>query len=275
MINLPKEPLYKHNQSIVKLYGTESNGYCIKIVTMNTLRTAGLVDVPATYTEKCTANEEKLACNVARARNKIFELSFCNDWDYFFTGTISPEKYDRTDLEKFVKDFTHFVRNQSTKYGDKIRYLIIPELHADGKSWHIHGLLSGVPADSLRQYRVGDSMGKALAEKVVSGDTVYSWLPYAKKFGFCDLEAVKSAEAVSKYVTKYISKDLARSVTEVGAHLYYRSQGLNEAQTIKKGLMLADIKPDFVGQYCSITDLPYTPEVIAYLCENISTDSIT
>jgi hypothetical protein len=96
-------------------------------------------------------------------------------------------------------------------------------------------------------------MGLKLAEKVKRGDLVYNWLPYLKKFGFCDLEPVRSHEAVSKYMTKYISKSLDNSVRELGAHMYYCSRGLNRAKQIKKGTMFADIAPDFVNDYCRIT----------------------
>lgn len=64
----------------------------------------------------------------------------------------------------------------------------------------------------MKQFVVGDVMGKALAEKVKKGDVVYNWLPYAKKFGFCDLEPIRNAEAVSKYIMKYINKILLRAL---------------------------------------------------------------
>lgn len=110
----------------------------------------------------------------------------------------------------------------------------MPEKHSDGTSWHIHGFLHGLPKEHLKQFVVGDVMGKGLAEKVKRGDVVYNWLPYAKKFGFCDLEPIKNPEAVSKYMMKYINKNLASSVKDLNAHLYYHSRGLNKAETIKK-----------------------------------------
>lgn len=258
-----KEPKYKRNQTILKVFdnGTDKK---IKVITMNALLTSGL-EIEREYSEKGSVNDKKLADNITRAKSKIFELAFCNKWDYFFTGTIDGNKYDRTDLEKYHKDLSQFIRDKSKKYNSKIDYLFIPELHSDGVSWHIHGFIKGLPREALTQFCVGDVMGKALAEKVKNGDTVYNWNEYSKKFGFCDLEPIKHFEAVSKYITKYINKNLADSVTELNAHLYYHSQGLNTAQTIKKGTMLADIAPDFMNEYCSVSWLPYSDELLEAL----------
>lgn len=35
-------------------------------------------------------NDCKLANNISRARSKVFEYAFCNDWDYYITLTIDP-----------------------------------------------------------------------------------------------------------------------------------------------------------------------------------------
>ena len=101
-------------------------------------------------------------------------------------------------------------------------------------------------------------MSTALAVKVLNGDPVYNWTAYAQKFGFCDLEPIKNAEAVSKYIQKYICKDLARSVSEVGAHMYYRSRGLQEPTTEKIGVSSLQLAPTYESEYVSITWLPYT-----------------
>lgn len=257
------EPKYKRMQSILKVYGTGENRK-IKVTTMSCLLTAGL-EIEREYSERGTVNDKKLADNISRAKNKIFELAFCNEWDYFFTGTLDEKKYDRTDLEKFHKDLTKYISNRSVVYRSKIDFLLIPELHSDGKSWHLHGFLKGIPREHLTQFCIGDVMGKSLAEKVKKGDTVFNWNDYSKKFGFCDLEPIRNAEAVSKYITKYINKNLSESVTELNAHLYYHSRGLNTAQTIKKGTMLADIVPDFQNEYCAVSWLPYSDELLEAL----------
>ena len=112
-------------------------------------------------------------------------------------------------------------------------------------------------------------MGKGLAEKVKNGDKVYNWLAYAKKFGFCDLERIHNPEAVSKYITKYITQDLAKSVTEINAHQYYHSRGLKTAEVIKKGTMSANIVPDFENEYCRILTCAYDEDLLNLLLSKI------
>lgn len=237
---------------------------------MDYLRTAGL-DIDDEFRAiRGTVNDSKLEESIIRAKSRIFELAYCNPWDFFFTGTIDPNKFDRTDLEKFHKVLTQFLRNYARLHNlPKIDFLFIPELHSDGKSWHIHGFIHGLPIEHLKQFQIGDTMGKSLAQKVKNGDIVYNWLSYSKKFGFCDLEPIRNHEAVSKYITKYINKSLATSVTKLNAHLYYHSRGLNTAVTMKKGTMLLDIAPNFVGEHCSISWFDYDVNLLDTLISGI------
>lgn len=255
---------YKPDQTILKVYGYGDNKK-IKVIRMNRLRTAGVEDDEEYRSPKGSVNDFKIEKNIQRAKNIIFEYAFCNPWDWFFTGTLDPKKYDRTNLDKFHKDLTKWFSNYGRIYNVSIKFLLVPEKHSDGISWHIHGFLHGLPKEHLKQFVVGDVMGKGLAEKVKRGDVVYNWLPYAKKFGFCDLEPVRNPEAVSKYMTKYINKNLASSVKGLNAHLYYHSRGLNKAEAIKKGVMVASITPTYENEYCSVAWLDYSEELLKEL----------
>lgn len=255
---------YKLDQTILKVYGYGDNKK-IKVIRMNWLRTAGVEDDEEYRSPKGSVHDFKLEENIQRAKNIIFEYAFCNPWDWFFTGTLDPKKYDRTNLDKFHKDLTDWLREYGRYHKIKIKFLFVPEQHSDGISWHIHGFLYGLPKELLKQFVVGDVMGKGLAEKVKRGDVVYNWLPYAKKFGFCDLEPINNPEAVSKYVMKYINKNLASSVKELNAHLYYHSRGLNRAEVIKKGVMAAPITPTYENEYCSVAWLDYSQELLQEL----------
>ena len=218
--------------------------------------------------QKVTGEEwEKMRESKSRARAKIFELAFCNPWQWFFTGTLDKSKYDRSDLKKWHKDFTKWLHNYSVrKIGHKLDFLLIPELHADGDSWHMHGLINGLPADHLDRFELGQKMSSRLAFKVRQGEVCYNWRAYAEKFGFCDLEPVKDYEAVSKYCTKYITKSLQHSVKEYGAHLYYHSRGLQTSQLVAVGTF-DDVlpAPEYSNDFCSVSWLPYSEELIALL----------
>ena len=258
--------LYKRNYSILKLYGCGDN-LSLKLITFKCHRVAGL-DVPDEKRRaRGTVNDEKLSQSISRSKAKIYELASCNPWDLFFTGTLDPKKYDRTDLKRFSTELRQFIANQQKKLNVKINYILIPELHNDGKSWHIHGLLRGLPPSELHQFKVGDTMGEYIAKKVCRGDCVYSWTAYANKFGFCDLEPIKNAEAACRYITKYITKELSSCVKELNAHLYYRSQGLNTSTVLKTGTMLEVPKPDYSNEYVAVSVFKYSDILLNELLE--------
>lgn len=249
--------IVKHNHTILKVYG-HGDSKKIKVVTLNAVNVNNIKK----SSERGTVNSEKLQENIARAKSTIFELAFCNPWDWFFTGTLDPQRYDRTDLDKYHKTLTQWLRDYSKKHNLKIKFLFVPELHRDGKSWHIHGFLYGLPVEHLQRFEFGDVMGKGIADKVKKGDVVYNWAAYAQKFGYCDLEPIRSYEAVSKYVTKYINKSLASSVMELNAHMYYVSRGLQRAEVVKKGTMFADVEFTYENEYCKVAWLDYSDELL-------------
>lgn len=255
-----KDRAYNYDQTLLKVFGSGENKK-IKLVRINYLKTSGIELDDIEYV-RGQVNDNKINESILRSKSKIFELAFCNPWDWFFTGTINPNKQDRTDLELFHKQLTQWLRNYNRLNNLNIKFLFVPEKHKDGKSWHIHGFIYGLPVEHLKQFQVGDVMGKGLADKVQKGDIVYNWLAYFNRFGFCDLEPIRNQEAVSKYVTKYINKELANSVTELNAHTYYHSRGLKFAELKKRGTMNWDsIAPTYENDYCSVCWLDYTEEL--------------
>jgi len=222
---------YKSDVAVLKDYG----GRGCKLILFKTLRTKGFEDIERPG--KGSVNDDKLDNNICRARSEIFELAYCNEWQYFTTFTIDQKKFGRYDLEKYHKAFTQWLRNYNKKFGTHIKYLTIPEQHKDG-AWHEHGFILGLPPEHLRLFDAEkENLPKYIRDKLLAGSPVYDFPSYREKFGFCDFEPIRSLEGVSKYVTKYISKDLAKSVTVSGAHLFYHSLGLQKATEIKKGTL--------------------------------------
>lgn len=155
--------------------------------------------------------DHKLEQSISRSKRRILELAICNQWDWFVTLTISPE-YDRSDLNAWRSRFRDFVKYQR-KLGRYIRYLLIPERHRDG-AWHLHGFLAGdLELVSFRELlRSGRDVPHRL---VVSG--FYDWPAYSGRFGFCSLAPVRNQMSASLYIVKYVTKDMIRSVSELGA----------------------------------------------------------
>ena len=103
---------YLQDYCFLKVLGYGDNKY-IKLVQLKNVKNSGFEDVEQKIidTDK-SQNDFKLDEAISRARSKIFELAICNPWDYFFTGTLDKDKYDRADLSKFHKDFTKWLQNQ-------------------------------------------------------------------------------------------------------------------------------------------------------------------
>ena len=124
------------NYCSLSIYGTEENGFFLKLVILKNPQNIEN-KVKGVSDSEVENNPFKFDSSLSRARSKFFELSYCNNWDYFITVTLDKNKYDRFNLEKFHKDFTTFLYEyKHRKY--KIAFLIIPEKHLSG-AWHFHG----------------------------------------------------------------------------------------------------------------------------------------
>lgn len=207
---------YLYNYYIIKKY--DDSHYRISIMKYPVLNSG--FDIDRKYTYSRDVNDEKLDNSISRARSSIFEYSMCNDFDYFVTLTLDPKKYDRYDLNGYIKDLGQFIRNYRRIHKVNVQYLFIPEKHKDG-AWHIHGLIKGIPPDHLHVNRNG----------------YLDWDAYSRRFGWISLDKVRSKEAVSKYILKYVSKDIDNTITEKNKKMYYCSRGLKKAEIIKKGTL--------------------------------------
>lgn len=240
------DPDYKFNQVQIKEYSDSDGNIKYKLVFLSALRTKGIEHDENVEEDKKVEynNSEKFEESLIRAKSTIYDLAFCNSWQYFFTGTLNPKKYKPEDLNIFHKDFTQWIRNFNRLHSCNIKFLIVPELHSNNKSWHFHGFLFGLPAEFLDKFEreqfypfTDVRLPYKLLWELDSGFAVYSWVAYQKKFGWNTLEPIKDHFAISGYVTKYITKDVLKSVSDVGAHTYYRSRGLRTPKTVFSGNM--------------------------------------
>lgn len=238
--------IYKRDVCMVKRYGDR-----YKLIYLNSVRISGyeeVLDEWELFRRKYGRKEKeagKLVNNIARAKSRIYEIALCNEWSHFMTGTLDSNKYDRYNLPVFQKDLSVFIMNQRRiASAPDLKYLIIPEQHKDG-AWHFHGLFSGLNPSMLSDF------GPDVPKKIRSRYRNYH--AYSKKFGFCSVGEIKNKEAVAAYITKYISKDMAKTNIGLGNHLYYCSLGLNRAEKIKQGRLMASPKYwDFENDYVKV-----------------------
>lgn len=188
-------------------------------------------------TKPLTEKEKSLrfSQSISRSKARIFELAMCNEFQFFCTFTQDKTKRDRFDLFEFRKDFSQFIRNQNRfrAENEKIKYLLIPEQHKDG-AWHMHGLLQGLTENDLKEFTLKDHIPKRIKDQIRNGERVFDWLKYRNSFGFFTCTAIKETGACARYITKYVSKDLQRTVHESGEHLFFASKGLKGREVILK-----------------------------------------
>ncbi len=167
--------------------------------------------------------DHKLDSSYSRAKSVVLQLALCNEWDYFFTGTLNGAIRDRYALFPFVNELMQWLRDLR-KQGMPIRCLFVYETHKDG-AWHIHGMLSGLPDSELCPFVPGIH-----PQPLVDGGFL-NWPRYSKRFGFCSLGRLRDRIGAAFYITKYVSKDLAEhGNSRKGAHLYTASRPLRRSR---------------------------------------------
>lgn len=253
--------LYQHDIATLKKYREDY----WRIILLKSARKSGYEQKEQGYRKKNSAgHEEKLEASLSRTRSRVFELAVCNPWNWFVTMTLNPELHDRTDLEKYSRDISLFIKNYNHSYKTEIKYLLIPELHSDGVSWHIHGLMMGLPRNHLTAFSLKDKIPYRIRKEIVNGTTVYDWAAYRENFGYISISEIRNAESVSKYITKYITKELYHTGVGLNKHLYYCSHGLNRAETIHKGFLACDLEEDYANEYVKIKTVRSYEEGIKY-----------
>lgn len=164
------------------------------------------------YGEYCTDRPRN--DNIRRAKNSVFEIAAANEWEYMVTFTLDSNVIDRYDISAISKPFLKWLQNTSARRG--LRYLIIPERHADG-AIHFHGLTaggldlidSGTVKVSGKKKPIKISTAKRLHIPTEEWRTVWNVQNY--RFGYSSAIALDgNAEAVARYVTKYVTKDFQK-----------------------------------------------------------------
>ena len=181
--------------------------------------------------------QKRLAESLSRTRKRIFEIAACNPWEWFFTGTLNGEKWDRNDINGVFRALSQWFRDYRKKAGcGDLKYLIVPEQHKKG-GWHFHGLFHGLPETELLNFSAGEKIPLRLKRVIQGGTDIFNWSPYSEKFGYTTLTKIKDRHAVACYVTKYITKDMVaeNAALGTGRHLYYASQGLKKPAVVAEG----------------------------------------
>lgn len=154
--------------------------------------------------------ERSIKNSMNRTINNIYHLARSNMWDWFITLTFDPQKVDSLNYDMCVKCLSKWLNNLK-RISPELKYIIVPEKHKSGR-YHFHGLFADCWDISFI-----DS-----GKKTSDGQTIFNIGNY--KLGWSTATQITDNQRVTKYISKYISKDLV-SVT-VNKKRYWASRNL-------------------------------------------------
>jgi len=262
-LHISKSEVYQRDIATLKKYREDY----YKITLHKMIRRAGYEaesEEPDKGRKNTAGNDGKLEASISRTRSTIFELAICNDWEWFVTLTLNPEYHDRKDLQSYHKKLSTWIKNYNRLHQTNIRYLLIPENHHDKISWHMHGLIAGLPTEHLHEFTEQEKLPIKILVEIKQGHKVYNWEAYAKTFGYITITEIRHLESVSKYITKYITKDLAKTRIGLNDHLYYCSKGLKRAKVIYQGRLTQELDEDYSNEYVKIKTVRTFEEAAKY-----------
>lgn len=131
----------------------------------------------------------------------------------------------------------------------------------------MHGLMMGLPEEQLHEFTEQEKIPIKILIEIKRGHKVYNWPAYQKTFGYISISKTRHIESVSKYITKYITKDLGKTRIGLNDHLYYCSQGLKRSELLYTGQLTKEIDEDYSNEYVKIKTVQSFDEAIAYFVD--------
>ncbi len=170
--------------------------------------------------------------SLGRTKNKIYNIARSNTWEWFITLTFDREKTDASDYDLVTHRLHNFLTHLQQRKCPALKYLVVPELHADKEHYHFHGLLAD--CDGL-QFRYSGH------DDADSGDPVYNIVNWT--YGFTTATRVRDSVRASSYITKYITKENDTLLKE--KNRYYCSRNIKRTEAA----YLIEDQEDFLKAY--------------------------
>lgn len=169
--------------------------------------------------------------NMSRARQIIYDLARSNEWNWFVTLTFDDSNVFRDDYDsvaKVLRSWTDLIGHSGCKW------LLVPEFHKDGRSFHFHGLVQGplsvVPGIYHNVDGRPDLEGKEVWYKDKQSGQLHQVFNVSNWFyGWSTATEVLDQKRVSSYLTKqcigYMLKG-TQAVVPKGRKRYWASRSL-------------------------------------------------
>lgn len=181
--------------------------------------------------------------NLYNAKQNVIDLAYHNslikEWEWFITLTFAPGEVDRFNYEAVAEKLSSFLDNLKHQNKD-MRYVILPELHKNG-AVHFHGIFSNVPNLKIEDAR------NVKTNKLIykNGCKIYNIKNY--KYGFTTASKIKSQEAVSVYISKYMTKDLI--------DINYKKRYWSSRNLERPTIQYAHMTEDYLKFYIAINEI--------------------
>ena len=189
---------------------------------------------------------------ICKSRKRCIDIIQANAdrFKFFFTFTLSPEHFDRMDGKTAQEKISKMFNNMG------VEYLFIAERHQDG-AIHFHGVATATLERFLIPYIRKDyapftdvKLPYHILDDLNNGIAHYHLKRYDSNFGYCDITAIKSLNALSYYITKYINKDVCR----LGRRRFFASKSLAKPELIPASEVdFNDFEPDSYNGFSDYT----------------------
>lgn len=175
--------------------------------------------------EKSEPKGEDIERSMRRARSRVRRLALSNDFRWFVTLTLSPDKVDRYDAAQVVRKLSNWCSNQVTRHG--LQYILVPERHKDG-ALHFHGFFN----DALEAVASG--------HKDKQGHEIYNLPGWTLGFTAA-IEVYGDYAGAVAYVCKYIGKQGDKPA----GRWYYSGGDLREPAAIYGEISPAELREEY------------------------------
>lgn len=202
-------------------------------------------------------HKRSIESSMNRTIQNIYGIARANIWEWFITLTINPQKLDSTDYDLVTKKASQWLKNLKKRVAPDMKYILVPELHSDGYKWHIHGLLSDCNELAFENTSI-----------VKNGKVIYNLDNW--KYGFSTATQVEHTGKVSRYITKYITKDLCE--LSQGRRRYWCSLNCFRMNDVLEIDFLSDSeKEDYIKdiatniQYMKFSECVKSKQLVKYI----------
>ena len=166
--------------------------------------------------------------SMRRARAKLRRLALANEFKWFVTLTLDPEKIDRCDGAAVAKALGRWADNMVRRKG--LKYVLVPELHKKG-GIHFHGFFN----DAVEVVDSGHTD--------TAGHPIFNLPDWTLGFTTA-IELYGDYVSAVAYVTKYIGKQGLRPM----GRWYYSGGRLSEPPKIYADLDRGELIEEYCGK---------------------------